>query len=331
MNEKPFFQTESGTTESASDNRTESAWQPESASPLDNPVYADPGGDYLVRATAFNDRVRLVGIRTTNLCGEAMRVHGLSPAATVALGRLMTGVLMQTPDLDQPDDSITAVIRSDGPIGGLTVVGQSEGRVRGLVLHPVVPTLYREPGKLDIGGVVGQGRLTVIRDLGLKEPYIGHVNLVSGEIAEDLTAYLAYSEQVPTVMGLGVRLDQSGVTQAGGFMLQLLPGAGEDLIERLEQRVAGFPDVSYLLAEGFNPHHILDLLLGDPGIHYHDVIPCRYDCNCSRDRMLRNLAALGRSELSELAEDSSGIELVCHFCNSKYHFAQDEIRQLLAD
>lgn len=304
---------------------------PETAESQGATVYADPGGDYLVRATALNNRVRLVGIRTTDLCAEAMRLHDLSPAATVALGRLMTGILMLTPDLDQPDDSITAVIRSDGPIGGMTVVGQSEGRVRGLVLHPIVPTLYRQPGKFDISSVVGQGRLTIIRDLGLKEPYIGHVNLVSGEIAEDLTAYLAYSEQVPTVMGLGVRLDQNGVTQAGGFMLQLLPDAGDETAAHLEERVAGFPDVSYLMAEGFNPHQILDLLMGDPDIQYHDIIPCRFDCSCSRERMQRNLAALGRADLSEMAEDSKGIELVCHFCNTKYQFSQDEIRQVLAE
>ncbi len=302
----------------------------EDRTPIGGSAYADPAGDYMVRATALKDQVRLVGIRSTELCREAMQIHDLSPSATVALGRLMTGILMLTPDLDKPEHSVTAVIRSEGPISGLTVVGQSDGRIRGLVLNPHVPTLYREEGKLDISGVVGQGRLTVIRDFGHGEPYVGHVNLVSGEIAEDLTAYLACSEQVPTVMALCVSLDQTGVKYAGGYMMQLLPGADEELIERLEARVAGFPDVSELFAEGFNPHHFLDLLIGDPDIKYHDVINCSYDCNCSRERMLRNLVALGSEELTELSEDPEGIELVCHFCDGKYHFSQTEIREILA-
>lgn len=321
---------ESHNNESHSNNNEKIFDNAQAETPIGGPAYADPAGDYLVRATALNDQVRLVGIRSTELCREAMQIHDLSPSATVALGRLMTGVLMLTPDLDKPEHSVTAVIRSDGPIGGLTVVGQSEGRVRGLVLEPHVPTLYREAGKLDISGVVGQGRLTVIRDFGHSEPYVGHVNLVSGEIAEDLTSYLAISEQVPTVMALCVSLDQTGVKYAGGYMMQLLPGAEDTLAERLEARVAGFPDVSELFAQGFNPHHFLDLLMGDPGIKYHDVITCSYDCNCSRERMLRNLIALGSEELGEMSEDPQGVELVCHFCDGKYHFSQEELREILA-
>jgi len=292
---------------------------------------ADPGGDYLVRATALNDQVRAVAVRSTELCTKAREIHGLSPITTAALGRLLTGVLLLTPDLEKKNDSITAIIRSDGPIEGMTVVGQSFGRVRGTIRQPVVPTTYIKPGKLDVGSAVGSGQLTIIRDLGMKEPYIGQVELVSGEIAEDLTAYLALSEQIPTVVALGVRLEQSGVTHAGGFLIQLLPDAGEDVAAHLEQRVAGFPEVSYLMEEGFNPHQILDLLLGDPDIRYHSVIPCAYHCPCKRERMETNLLSLGRAELNALAEDPEGIKLECHFCSRKYSFTQAEVKSLIPE
>ncbi len=291
---------------------------------------SDPGTDYLVRALALGGAVRAVAVRSTGLCEEARGIHRLSPIATAALGRLMTGVLMMTLDLEKKDDSITAIIRSDGPIEGMTVIGQSVGRVRGLVREPIVPTTYSRPGKLDVGSAVGKGQLTIVRDLGLKEPYVGQVDLVSGEIAEDLTAYLSLSEQIPTALGLGVLLDQSGVRQAGGFMVQLLPDASDAVAEHLEQRVAGFPEVSYLMEEGFNPHQILDLLLGDPEIQYTDVNRCSYHCPCSREGMERSLVTLGSQELSELAADPDGIHLACHFCSRTYHFTQEEVLHLIS-
>lgn len=291
----------------------------------------DPGGDYLVRSTALNGMVRAVAVRSTGICSEARDIHGLSPVAAAALGRLLTGVLLLTPDLEKKDDSITAIIRSDGPIEGMTVIGQSFGRVRGTIRQPIVPTTYSRPGKLDVGIAVGAGQLTIIRDLGLKEPYIGQVDLVSGEIAEDLTSYLALSEQIPTAISLGVRLEQSGVTHAGGFLVQMLPDAGDDVADHLEQRVAGFPEVSYLMEEGFSPHQILDLLLGDPDIQYHDVTPCSYYCPCSRERMEKNLITLGHEELINLSEDPDGIKLECHFCSRTYAFTQAEVQSLIRD
>lgn len=290
----------------------------------------DPGGDYLVRALAMNGMVRAVAVRSTTLSEEARIIHDLSPIATAALGRLMAGVLMLTPDLEKKDDSITAIIRSDGPMEGLTVVGQSNGRVRGLVRQPVIETTYVKPGKLDVGRAVGNGQLTIVRDMGLKEPYVGQVELVSGEIAEDLTAYLSLSEQIPTALGLGVLLDQSGVKQAGGFMVQLLPDAGEAIAEHLEQRVAGFPEISFLMEEGFNPHQVLDLLLGDPDIQYVDVTRVSYSCPCSREGMERSLITLGRHELIDLALDPDGIRLACHFCDRTYHFTQAQVRRLIS-
>ncbi len=289
----------------------------------------DPGGDYIVRGTALQGAVRIFACRTIQTCREAVRIHGLSPLAAAAMGRLMSGVLMLTQDLDLPGDTITAVIRCQGPLQGLTVVGEQNATVRGTVMQPVVETVYQKPGKLDVGAALGKGTLTVIRDMQLKEPYTGQVELVSGEIAEDLTAYLAISEQIPTLISLGVKMDQQGITQAGGLMVQMMPDADASVADYLEKRIGGFPEISYLLEEGFNPHQILDLLLGDPDIHYHTVTPCSYACPCSRERMERNLIALGHEELSKLAEDPQGINLVCHFCGSTYSFKQQEIESLV--
>ena len=290
----------------------------------------DPGVDYIVRATAYNGAVRAFACRTTEICSEAVRIHNLSPLAAAALGRLMSGTLMLAHDLKNDQDSITAIIRGNGPMQGMTVIAQGDATVRGLVIQPVVETRYIKPGKLDVGSAIGEGTLTVMRDLGLKEPYIGKVELVSGEIAEDLTYYLAMSEQIPSAVSLGVRMGPEGILDAGGLLVQLMPDAGDDIAEHLERRVSGFPDISGLMEDGFNPHQLLDLLLGDPEIQYLAVTPCFYACHCSRDRMLRNLLTLGREELTELSQDPAGIELKCHFCNKGYHFAHNEVRSLLS-
>lgn len=290
----------------------------------------DPGGDYIVRATALDHSIRAFACRTTQTCQEATRIHQLSPSAATALGRLMSGLLMMAQDLESPDDSISAVIRSDGPLQGLTAVATGQATIRGLVQQPVVETRYQRPGKLDISHAVGSGTLRIIRDMGQKEPYIGQVELISGEIAEDLAAYMMQSEQTPTVLSLGVLLDRDGIRHAGGLMVQLMPDAGEDITAYLEQRALGFPEISYLLQEGFNPQQLIDLLIGDPDIVYHSLQSCRYACTCSQDRMRRNLIALGRQDLNELSEDEKGIELTCHFCNRKYHFSQQDLRHLLS-
>ncbi|MGI6333047.1 MAG: Hsp33 family molecular chaperone HslO [Saccharofermentanales bacterium] len=289
----------------------------------------EPKGDYIVRATAYRGAVRAFACRTTALCREAVRLHQLSPVSAAALGRLMSGALMLAHDLKESHQSITAIVRGDGPMQGMTVVAQGDATVRGLVIQPVVETRYARPGKLDVGSAVGRGTLTIIRDLGLKEPYTGTVQLVSGEIAEDLTYYLATSEQTPSAVSLGVRMGPEGISQAGGLIVQLMPAAGESVAERLEQRVVGFPDVSSLMDEGFDPHQLLDLLLGDPEIQYLSTTPCSYACPCSTDRMRQNLTALGRAELTGLASDPDGIELQCHFCGQSYHFNQDQVQDLL--
>ena len=289
----------------------------------------DPGGDYIVRATALDNTVRAFACRTSLTCREATRIHNLSPVAATALGRLMSGLLMMAHDLKGDQESVSALIKSNGPLQGMTAVATGAGTVRGFVNQPVVETTYARPGKLDIGAAVGEGTLRVIRDGGLKEPYIGQVNLLSGEIAEDLAGYFYQSEQIPTVVSLGVLLDKNGIQHAGGLMVQLMPDAGDDIAAYLESRAAGFPELTFLLQEGFNPQQLIDLFIGDPNMTCHSLKSCGYACTCSRERMIRNLTALGVIEMKELADDPDGIELNCHFCSKTYQFAQSEMRSLL--
>lgn len=299
--------------------------------------YLAPGSpaddsDYIVTATALDGKVRALAMRSTKLVQEALRIHKTSPVATAALGRFLTGTLFLAETLKGENDSLTVNIRSDGPLQGMTAVADSKGHVRGYVLEPVVETTYHRPGKLNVGAAVGNGKLTVVKDFGLKEPYVGQVELVSGEIAEDFTYYLASSEQTPSIVSLGVGLDSNGVTCAGGFMVQLLPGADEETISYLEKRVGGgFPDVTFLLSEGMNPEKILDMFLGDEKICFLQGTPVSYKCNCSRERMEKNLMAIGRKDLSELSEDLKGIDLECHFCDQRYHFSQEDVKKLLPE
>lgn len=291
-----------------------------------------PAGDYIVSALALNGQVRAFACRTTRLCQEAQDIHQMSPVAAVALGRLMTGtLLMAEQGLKNDSDTISMIIRSNGPLQGMTVVGTGHQTVRGYCYQPVVETLHKRPGKLDIGQAVGEGTLTVIKDLGLKEPYMGKVELVSGEIAEDLTYYLASSEQTPSAVGLGVLVDANGISHAGGFMVQMLPDATEETIQYLETRLGGFPEVTYWMQEGFNPDQILDLLFGDPGIQYFCHKPLSYACTCSHERMEQNLIALGARELADLAQDPAGVNLECHFCASHYPFSQEELQNMLTE
>jgi molecular chaperone Hsp33 len=299
------------------------------ASPVQVDYARDPGGDYIVRATALGGKVRALACRTTDTCRDAVRLLDLSPIAAAALGRLMSGVLLLAQDLKQAKQSITALVHGDGPLGILTAVADGAANVRGMVGHPVTETLLLREGKLAVGSAVGKGTLTVIRDLGMKEPYVGRVRLVSGEIAEDLSYYLAVSEQISSIVSLGVKLDQNGVRHAGGLLVQLLPDAGEDTAAYLEDRAAAFPEITQLLEEGCSPQQMLERLLDDADIQYIGLTPCAYRCRCSRQRMTRNLTALGRRELADLAGDPAGIRLECHFCNKTYHFSQAQVQALL--
>lgn len=285
--------------------------------------------DRIIRAISGNGAVRLLAARTTETVETARGHHDMHPTACAALGRLITGAALMSCTLKNPTDTLTLQIRSDGPIGGMIAVSDAAANVRGYAYHEDVDLPLNARGKLDVGGAVGQGTLHVIKDLGLKDPYIGSVPLVSGEIAEDLTWYHATSEQTPTVMTLGVLVDKDWrVRQAGGLFIQLMPDADDELVSRLEAIVADLPSMTTLLEAGETPESILMERFSALEPRLLDTRPVTYVCNCSEERMQRNLISLGRKELDELSEDPDGIDLECHFCSKTYHMSPENVRHL---
>ena len=286
--------------------------------------------DYIVRATAADGQVRAFATTTRNLVEEARKIHGTSPIATAALGRLLTGGAMMGSMMKGEKDLITLQIRGDGPIGGLVVTADSRARVKGYVHEPMVMLPASKEGKLDVGGAVGHGMLQVIRDVGLKEPYVGQVDLISGEIAEDLTCYFAISEQVPSAVALGVLMNKDNtVRQAGGFILQLMPFAEERVIARLEQKLTEVTHISGLLDEGMTPEEILEYVLADFEPKILEKVSTEYYCNCSKERVEKAIASVGRKELQEMIEEGKPIEVNCHFCNKKYEFKVEDLQKFI--
>ncbi len=288
-------------------------------------------GDYIVRATAAEGRIRAFAATSRNLVEEARRRHGTSPAATAALGRLLTAGAMMGAMMKGEKDVLTLRVKGDGPIGGITVTADSRADVKGMVVNPQVLLHARADGKLDVAGAVGKGTLTVIRDIGLKEPYSGQIDLVSGEIAEDLTYYYALSEQTPSSVALGVLMNRENtVRQAGGFILQLMPEAGEDVVAGLEKQLGGIKSVTALLDAGEGPEEILSHVLGDFGLEILDRIPTRFFCGCSRDRVKKALISVGKKELEDMIASGEEAEVSCHFCNESYRFEAWELKEILA-
>ncbi len=289
--------------------------------------------DYLVRGTAADGHIRCFAITSKNTVEEAKQRHGTSPVATAALGRLLSGGAMMGAMMKGEKDLITLQIQCSGPIGGLMVTADAFGHVKGYVNQPIVSLPPSKLGKLDVGKAVDLGVLTVIKDIGMKEPYSGQVQLVSGEIAEDLTYYFAASEQTPSSVALGVLMNKDNtVAQAGGYIIQLMPDAEEEVISALEEKLAHVDPVTTLLSEGHTPESILNLLLGDFGVHSEkEQLPVQFFCNCSKERMERGLISLGKKEISDIVQDGEDIELNCHFCNSNYVFTVDELQALLHD
>ena len=301
---------------------------------MSNNAYFVPGApedlkkDHIVRAEGLGGLVKCLCVSTRKVCETARVMHQMTPAATAAMGRFMTGSLFISESMKNEKDTQTTIIKGDGPLEGMTCVTDYGFKVRAYPMEPVIPTEYHKPGKINVGAAVGKGSLTVIRDIGLKEPYVGVSELISGEIAEDFAYYLAKSEQTKSVISLGVLLEHGEVSEAGGLMVQLLPGAGEDEISYLEKRASGFPEISFLLKEGFTPAQIIDLFMGDPDLKYLDGQEVEFKCNCSRERMFSGLAALGKNDIEEITKDGKPIETVCRFCNSKYVFEPDELKNI---
>ena len=286
--------------------------------------------DYIIRATAAEGQIRAFAATTRELTEFARQAHNTSPVATAALGRLLTAGTMMGVMMKGADDILTIKIEGDGPIGGLTVTADSKGDVKGYAYNPEVMLPPNEKGKLDVGGALGIGVLSVIKDIGLKEPYVGQTILVTSEIAEDLTYYFATSEQTPSSVALGVLMNKDNtVRQAGGFILQLLPGASEEVISTLENRLKEITSITSLLDAGNTPEMILEHILGDFGLEILDKIPTQFVCNCSRERIEKALISIGKKELQEMIDEGKTIEMNCHFCNKHYPVTVEELKGLL--
>lgn len=287
--------------------------------------------DYMVRATAANAQIRAFAITSRDTVEYARSAHDLSPVVTAALGRLMTGGVMMGSMLKGEDDLLTLKINGAGPVHGLTVTADSKGNVKGYADHPQAMIPPSSVGKLDVGGVIGLGVLTVIKDMGMKEPYSSTIELKTGEIADDLTYYFAASEQVPSSVGLGVLMEKNNtVKQAGGFIIQLMPFTEDEVIDRLEQKLSGLKPVTTMLEEGNSPEEILKLILGDMGLEITDTMPVQFHCNCSKPLVEKVLISLGKKELQSLIDEGKDVELNCHFCNSNYTFSVEEVKKILA-
>ena len=285
--------------------------------------------DYIFRATAANDQIRAFAAVTTEMVETAREHHNTSPVATAALGRLLTAGAMMGSMMKGEKDVLTLQIKAGGPLQGITVTADSQGNVKGYVGNPDVCIPANSKGKLDVAGAVGPGFLTVIKDMGLKEPYSGQVMLQTCEIAEDLTYYFATSEQVPSSVGLGVLMNKDNtVREAGGFIIQLMPNATDEFIDKLEKRIKEIKSVTNMLDEGMTPEDILEHILGDMDLQILDTVPTEFYCNCSKERVSAAVISVGKEELQKMIDDGAPIEVNCHFCNSHYKFSVDELKEM---
>ena len=288
--------------------------------------------DILKRGTSFDGCVRIFAATTTELVNEAQKIHQTFPVASAALGRTLTaGVLMSAAGLKADEDTLTLQIKGDGPLGSIVVCADSKSDVRGYVVNPYVDLPLNDAGKLDVGGAVGAGVLNVVRDLGLKEPYIGQIPLVSGEIAEDITMYYAQSEQIPTAVALGVLVDTDhSIKAAGGFMVQMMPGSTDETADIIEKSIKNAGAVTKMIDSGMTAEDIIFAIAGDIGvmIENEDTLP-HYKCTCSKERMEKALISIGKQELEDIITEQGHAELSCQFCNNKYNFTESELKELL--
>lgn len=286
--------------------------------------------DYIIRATAAQGQIRAFASTTRDLVEAARASHNTSPIATAALGRLLTAAGMMGSMMKGKEDLLTIKIQGDGPMEGLTVTADAFGNVKGYVFRPEVMLPPNAKGKLDVGGALGLGVLSVIQDTGMKEPYVGQTILVTGEIAEDLTYYYATSEQTPTSVALGVLMNKDNtVRQAGGFIIQLLPGASEEIIGKLETKLGEISSITALLDEGMMPEMILEHILGEFQLEITDRVETKFYCNCDKERVEKALISIGQKDLQEMIDAGETIEVNCHFCGKHYHFTVEELQELL--
>ena len=285
--------------------------------------------DYIVRATAANASIRAFAITSRDLVETARTDHNTSPVMTAALGRLLSGGAMMGAMLKGDKDLLTLQIQCSGPAQGLTVTADSKGNVKGYAVNPVVNLPPNAQGKLDVGGALDLGILSVIKEMGLKDPYVGQCQLQTGEIAEDLTYYFATSEQIPSAVGLGVLMNKDNtVKQAGGFIIQLMPFTSDEIIEKLEKRISEIDSVTMMLERGLSPEGILEEILGEFGVEVTDTLPTAFVCDCSKEKVSRALATISKKDMDSIINDGESIEVKCQFCNKAYTFDIDELKEI---
>lgn len=286
--------------------------------------------DYIVRATAADSQVRAFAAYTKDVVEEARKRHNTSPVSTVALGQLMTAGTMMGAMMKNDSDILTLQIRGDGPIGGITVTSDNQGNVKGYVFNPNADVPVKN-GMINVADGLGIGILNVIKDMGLKEPYIGQTILETSEIAKDLTYYYMNSEQIPSSVGLGVLMEKDNTVKcAGGFIIQLMPFAEDKTIDQLEENLKNVTSVTELLDQGHTPEQLLEALLGNLGLEITDTLPTQFYCNCSKERVEKAVVSLGREEIQSMIDDGEDIEVQCHFCNTAYNYTIDELKDILA-
>lgn len=285
--------------------------------------------DYIVRATAANAQIRAFACTTREMVETARQAHNTSPVVTAALGRLMSAAAMMGSMLKGEEDLMTLQIKSGGPMKGMTVTADSKGNVKGYANVPDVILPANSKGKLDVAGAVGPGFLQVIKDMGLKEPYVGQTMLQTCEIAEDLTYYFATSEQVPSSVGLGVLMEKDNTVKcAGGFIVQLMPFTEDAVIDRLEENLKQLTSVTSLLAQGMTPEELLGVVLAGFDVEITDTLDTGFHCNCDKERVEKALISIGKKELQDMIDDGKPIEMNCHFCNTNYEFSVEELKSL---
>lgn len=286
--------------------------------------------DYMIRATAAEGQIRAFAATTRDMVEKAKNAHNTSPVATAALGRLMTAAAMMGADLKGEKELLTLRIEGSGPLGGLLVTANGHGDVKGYAFNPDVMLPPNAQGKLDVGGSLDLGVLSVIKDIGLKEPYVGQTQLVTGEIAEDLTYYFATSQQVPSSVALGVLMNKDNtVRQAGGFIIQLLPGASDEIIDKLETKLSGISSITAILDAGKTPEEILTDILGEFGLDISTKMPVQFHCDCERSRVEKAIISIGKKEIQDMIDEGKEIEVNCQFCNKHYKFSVDELGDML--
>ena len=285
--------------------------------------------DYIVRATAANAQIRAFACSTKEMVEHARSAHNTSPVVTAALGRLMTAGAMMGSMMKGDKDVLTLQIHGGGPVKGLTVTADSHGNVKGYALVPDAMVPANAKGKLDVGGVIGLGFMNVIKDLGLKEPYVGQTVLQTGEIGDDLTYYFATSEQIPSSVGLGVLMEKDNtVRQAGGFIIQLMPFAEESVIAKLEENLSKISSVTTMLDAGNDPKQMLELVLDGFEVEFTDEMDTGFYCDCCKEKVSKALIAVGKKELKDMIADGKDIEVNCHFCSTQYNFSVEELEEL---